>query len=76
LGTLVEGGVGPLSVGNETAVSPASGNVESSTLVFLGAGVGAFGGFNQGQIQLGLYGSADVVGGGAYVSLVPAGTCH
>jgi RHS repeat-associated protein len=32
VGTLVEAGVGPLSVGTETAVVPASGQVESSSL--------------------------------------------
>ncbi len=76
VGTLVEGGVGPLSVGNETSVNPTSGKVESSTLVFLGMGGGLFGAFNRNQMQLGLYGSAGVVGGGPYVNLVPGGTCH
>jgi hypothetical protein len=76
LGTLAEGGVGPLSIGYETWVNPTSGKTGSSALVFLGAGVGAFGSFNRNQIQLGLYGSAGVVGGGPYVDLVPSGTCH
>jgi len=75
VGTLIEAGAGPVSVGRETAVNPTSGSVNSGYLLFVGAGGGAFFGFGNNQIQLGLYGSANVVGGGAYVNLVPGGTC-
>jgi hypothetical protein len=75
LGYLYEGGIGPVSVGRETAVNTSSGQVQSSTLVFLGAGAGALVVPGRNQIGVGLYFSAGVVGGGAYVNLVPSGAC-
>jgi len=79
-GYLLEVGAGPVSVGHEGSLNPSTGQVDSSNLLFVGAG-DHFGGFAgasgvNSPLQLGIYGAASGRIGGAYVNLVPGGGCH
>jgi hypothetical protein len=78
-GFLVEGGIGPFSLGQEESWSIPNGTREGTTLFMVGAGDHAGGfvsfGNTNSPVQVGGYLSAFGRGAGAYVNLVPGGGC-